>query len=48
MGLGISLEGQQRETEALAVYKQADSLAQFDRGPRRWLRNRIRELSAVE
>ncbi len=48
MGLGISLEGQQRKTEALAVYKQAESLADFETGPRRWLRSRIRELSSVE
>ncbi len=48
MGLGISLEGQQRMTEALAVYKQADSLARFETGPRRWLRSRIRELASLE
>ncbi len=48
MGLGISLEGQQRQTEALAVYKQADSLARFETGPRRWLKSRIRELSSLE
>ena len=48
MGLGISLEGQQRGTEALAVYKQAESLAEFEIGPRRWLRNRIRDLAKVE
>ena len=48
MGLGISLEGQQRGVEALSVYKQADSLATFDTGPRRWLRSRIRELSSLE
>lgn len=48
MGLGISLEGQQRRTEALAVYKQAESLADFETGPRRWLRSRIRSLSTVE
>lgn len=48
MGLGISLEGQEREAEALAVYKQADSLATFETGPRRWLRSRIRTLSSLE
>ena len=48
MGLGISLEGQDRPTEALAVYKQAESLADFEIGPRRWLRSRIRDLSRVE
>ncbi len=48
MGLGISLEGQQRKIEALAVYKQAESLADFETGPRRWLRSRIRNLSSVE
>ncbi len=48
MGLGISLEGQSRKTEALAVYRQAESLADFETGPRRWLRSRIRDLATVE
>lgn len=48
MGLGISLEQQSRATEALAVYKQAESLSDFEPGPQRWLRHRIRELSTVE
>lgn len=48
MGLGISLEGQNRKSEALAVYQQAESLAEFGNGPRSWLRSRIRELTTVE
>lgn len=48
MGLGISLEGQKRNTEALAVYEQAESLADFGAGPRSWLRSRIKQLTKVE
>ena len=48
MGLGISLEGQQRGGEALAVYRQATALDDLERGPKRWLESRIRLLAGVQ